>query len=87
MIVVLCPTYQNAIQAFEMFETYLWEDFPWDPIVKIERSALLIQTDEDLTYLFIHHRFRDLFDEEKDDIIEEEEFFEYLGFAHAEHYM
>lgn len=87
MIIILCPDQRASVDAFEMFETWLWEnEAPW-VVIKCDRNALLIQTDEDLTYLFLHHRFLEFIDTEEDDVIEMEEFFEQLEFVYNERYM
>lgn len=87
MIAVLCSDYQEAIQGFEMLETFLWEEEPPWYIIDSNRQALMIRTDENIDYLFLHHRFRYMLDEEKDDIVDFEDFFGNLEFTYHERHI
>lgn len=74
MIVVLCDSFENAKEAFEIFLDYLyWECYP---IKQKFETCYCVETDEDLRYIFIDYRMRNIFKSMTPDFLDVEEFFE-----------
>lgn len=75
MIVILCETFQAAIDAFEEYLSFLYDNDPWC-IKKIFEHCNCVETDEDLRYIFIDQRFKSIFEGMRPDIIFESDFFD-----------
>lgn len=76
MIVVLCNSFEDAQDCYDMFVSFL-ENFEPFSIKKTYNSSYCIETDDDLRYIFVDYRFKPLFyNFDKPDIIEADEFFE-----------
>lgn len=72
MIVILCPSMQDAIDAFDIFVESLCE---WE-IQRCFESSLCVETTDDIKYLFIDERFEYRFDRFREDIVSVDEFLE-----------
>lgn len=75
MILILCNTFQEAQQDFELFKEYLYHSAIED-IRNIYDAALCIETDDDLMYLFIDHRYYNRLRKLRADTIDELKFME-----------
>lgn len=73
MIVVLCSSFEEAQFAYDIFVKFLEENYPWN-IKRFLDAAYCVETDDDLKYVFVDYRFRNLFN--KSDVIDVDEFFE-----------
>ena len=76
MIVILCDSFDDAKEAFEIFLEYLnWECY----VIKQNFEACYcVETDDDLRYIFIDYRMRNIFKDMTPDFLDVEEFFENL---------
>lgn len=61
MIVILCPSFWHAKDAFEIFVNFLSREEP-GTIMSISESALYVNTDSDLTYVFVDRRYEEIFE-------------------------
>ena len=77
MIVVLCDTFDDAIDAFDIFVSYLEEHDPWC-IRKVYEPSSCVETDDDLRYIFVDFRMAKYF-KFTDDIYGVDEFFDRLN--------
>ena len=77
MIIILCDDWQDASDAFNMFCSFLERYEPF-MIEASDRYSLRVVTDDDLIYIFVDYRYRDVIDNKEADIIEVDEFFEDL---------
>lgn len=77
MIVILCNSFQDAKDAFDIFMQFL-EDYEPFSIQKELKSSYAVETDEDLRYIFVDYRMEHLFDKMTPDILWVDEFFEGL---------
>lgn len=76
MIVVLCNSFEEAQESFYIFLDFL-ETYEPSSISKVFKPAYCVETDDDLRYIFVDYRFRNLFHSFcTPDIIEKDEFFE-----------
>lgn len=76
MIVVLCNSFEDSKKAFEIFLNYL----NWECCVIKENyeACYCVETDDDLRYIFIDYRMKNIFDKMTPDFLDVEEFFEGL---------
>lgn len=77
MIIILCDSWIDATDAFNMFCSFLERYEPF-MIQLDDRNSLRVITDDDLVYIFIDYRFKDVVADERTDVIEVDEFFEDL---------
>lgn len=78
MIIILCDSYQDAKDAYDIFMDYLEHYEPWE-IRVIYKNCLCVETWDDLRYLFIYYRCLELLSpEDKDDVLYVDHFFEGL---------
>lgn len=81
MIVILCDSFSDAIDSYYLFLGYLEEnEMRWCPCRCFD-DALMIDTDEDLRYLFIDYKYKNLIFKKNNkeiEFIEKEVFFEDL---------
>lgn len=74
MIVILCDTYDDAKDAFDMFCSFCERYEPF-MIEESDRFSLRVSTDDDLVYIFTDYRFKNVIATEESDVIEVDEFF------------
>lgn len=60
MIVILCNSFQEAQDGFDIFMNFLETYEPFS-IFKVFESAYCVETDDGLRYIFVDYRFRPLF--------------------------
>lgn len=77
MIVILCDSYQDAKDGYDIFMDYLEHHEPWE-IKEVYNSCQCVETWDDLRYIFVYYRCADAFLKMKPDIMSLEEFFESL---------
>ena len=77
MIVILCDTFDDAIDSFDIFVSYLEEHDPWC-IRKVYEPSYCVETDDDLRYIFVDFRMVKYF-KFTDDIYGVDEFFDRLN--------
>lgn len=77
MVVILCDSDRDAKNAFLEYLDIL-EYYDCTLIKNVYYSSYCIDTDEDLRYVFIYWRFRDLFKDSDPDYIWQGDFFENL---------
>lgn len=77
MIVILCDTFYDACDAFLVFWEYA-EFGLGENITNVWESENCLETDDNLRYIFVDHRYQDVFQKMTPDVIEVEEFFEGL---------
>lgn len=75
MIVVLCNSFEEVKSAFNDFMGFL-EHFEPNAISRTFESSYGVETDDDLKYIFVDYRFKNLFLKDKPDYVEMDEFFE-----------
>lgn len=76
MIVILCNSWQDAKDAYDCFIDFLERCVSYC-IRKTYNSSCCIETDDDLRYIFVDHRFKNLFYKiDKPDTLDVVEFFE-----------
>lgn len=77
MIVILCDSYKDAQDYFDIFLDFLEYSIPCG-IKKLYEACQCVITDDDLGYIFIDRRMEDVFINLKDpsDIIDVDEFFQ-----------
>lgn len=73
MIVILCPSFEDAIHAYDIFVSFLEDINPW-AIKKTYNASYCVETDDDLRYIFTDYRLRNVF--HTPDKIDMEQFFE-----------
>lgn len=73
MIVILCNSFEDAKNGFDMFIDFL-ETYEPLHISRIFESSYCVETDDDLKYVFVDHRLKSLFLD--CDCVELGEFFE-----------
>ena len=72
MIVILCPSMQDAMDAFDIFVSSLCD---WE-IQRFFESRFCVETMDDIKYLFIDECFEYRFNKYKQDLISVDEFLE-----------
>ena len=77
MIVILCDTFDDAIDSFDIFVSYLEEHDPWC-IRKVYEPSYCVETNDDLRYIFVDFRMVKYF-HFTDDIYGVDEFFDRLN--------
>ncbi len=77
MIVVLCESFQDAQDAFDIFVQFLEEVEPFS-ILEVYENCLCVDTDDDLRYVFVDYHLEHEFDKLTLDILDADEFFEGL---------
>lgn len=77
MIIILCETFWDAKDAFDLFMEYLNYYAPLE-IQRVFEDAFSVETDNDLRYIFIDKRYLKFYEHVKPDVLTVEEFFEYL---------
>lgn len=76
MIVVLCNSFDEAKEGFFRFMDFL-ETYEPLSISNVFEYSYCVETDDDLRYIFVDYRFRNLFHSfDSPDIVEMDEFFE-----------
>ena len=75
MIVILCKTYKDAHDAFDIFMSFLEDTNPWS-IETVWEPCLCVETEDNLRYLFTDYRMKKEFENLKPDILDVDEFFE-----------
>lgn len=76
MIVILCNSFEEAQDGYDMFVSFLEENEPWY-IRTTYDASYCVETDDDLRYIFVDYRFEALFKTfDNPDVIEMDEFFE-----------
>lgn len=73
MIVVLCSSYEYACEYFMDFLLYLQNEMPRE-IREVFWQSNGVETQSDLTYIFIDCRYRKVFDQKTTDFIDVDEF-------------
>ncbi len=59
MIVVLCNSFQDAQDGFDMFMNFLETYEPFS-IKRVFNYSYCVETDDDLRYIFVDYRFKKL---------------------------
>lgn len=77
MIVVLCDSFQDAQDAFDVFVQFLEEVEPFS-ILEVYENCLCVDTDDDLRYVFVDYHLANEFSKMTPDILDADEFFEGL---------
>ena len=77
MIVILCDGYRDASDAFDIFRSFCERYEPF-MLTLIDGYSLRCVSDDDLIYIFIDYRFKDVLAGEDTDVIDVDEFFEDL---------
>lgn len=80
MIVVLCDSYQDAMELFHSFLDFLMYEEGYN-IRHVYYPSLCIETYLDLRYIFVDYRMEGIFREMTEDIIDSDEFFEDLDYT------
>ena len=76
MIVILCDSFDDAKEVFEIFLEYLNRECY---VIKQNfKACYCVETDDDLRYIFIDYRMRNIFKDMTPDFLDVEEFFEGL---------
>lgn len=75
MIVVLCPSFPEAIDAFYMFLKMLQEIEPWR-IQYIYDACYCVEMDDNLRYIFTDYRRKGIYRNTCADYISMDEFFD-----------
>lgn len=75
MIVILCKTYKDAQDAFDIFMNFLEDTNPWS-IERVWEACLCVETEDNLRYFFTDHRMKGYFDGTTPDIYDVDEFFD-----------
>lgn len=75
MIVILCDSFTDAQEAYDIFVNYLEEMIPFC-IRRTYKHCCCVETDDDLRYIFIDHRFVKIFRSITPDILDIDEFFD-----------
>lgn len=75
MIVVLCNSFLEVKDAYDCFVTFLEMHEPWS-IVKTYDVAYCVETDDNLRYIFVDYRMRNIFKNMTPDYIDMDKFFE-----------
>lgn len=79
MIVILCDSFQDAEDSYYLFLDYVRLTCPPWSVVRAFDKALIIDTDDDIRYVFIDYRYCNyLFKDKIFDLVEKEVFFEDL---------
>lgn len=79
IIVILCDSFQDAEDAYDMFMDFLEATEPWT-ITKEDQYGLMVDTDSDLRYIFTEAKYLFMFDTDNDEILSIDEFFEGLPY-------
>lgn len=84
MIVILCNSFQQAKEAFDLWVEYLEEisNYNQCEIKEIIKSCLRITMDDDLTYIFIDYRVKEWYQKMKPDFVEVAEFMEGIDYGY-----
>lgn len=75
MIVILCDSFEKACEYFQMFLEFLYDLEP-QSVRQVFSECNCVETDDDLRYIFIYHRFLHDFLYLKPDILDADRFFE-----------
>lgn len=78
MIVILCESFQDAINSFRYFLHFLEDNEPWS-ILQVWEKCQCVETDENLRYIFVDYRFEHAFDNCHPDIVDAGNFFGNIG--------
>lgn len=79
MIVILCDSFQDAEDSYWLFLEYIEQTIPSWWVIRAIDEALIIDTDDDIRYMFVSWRYRgSLFKNQNVEFIEKEVFFEDL---------
>lgn len=76
MIVILCPSFYDAMDAYDIFVSFLEHAEPFS-IRRTYDSCYCVETDDDLRYIFTDYRLRNVF--RTPDTIDVDEFFEHIN--------
>lgn len=60
MIVILCNSFDDVKDGYNIFLDYLENIDPWS-IKRELKASYCVETDDDLRYVFIDYRFKNLF--------------------------
>lgn len=74
LVLVICPSYEDAVDAYLSFEEYL-DHICTQQIVRSDRFSNTIDTDDNYRYCFIPYQFEDLFDDDRPDKVQMGDFF------------
>lgn len=75
MIVILCDSFEDAKEGFDLFMDFLISYEPLS-IKQVFHSSYCVETDDDLRYIFVDYRFKNLFSNIcRPDFISMDEFF------------
>lgn len=75
MIVILCNSFQEVEDVYDWFVLFLEEHEPWS-IVDTWDAAYCVETDDNLRYIFVDYRMRNLFKNITPDYIDVDQFLE-----------
>lgn len=75
LIIILCRSYKKACKAFQLFLEFLEDNEPWS-IKNVLKNVNMVETDDDLRYIFIDYRFVNVFKNMTPDFIDAQDFFE-----------
>lgn len=80
MILVLCDSFGDAQDAYDMFVSFLENNEPWS-IKNTWDAAYCVETDDDLRYIFVYYRMEYLLWKKLDrpDVIDVYSFFDNLN--------
>lgn len=77
MVVILCDTWEEAQDAFDVFWTYVNDKEPWT-IWRVYAPCLCLELDCNIRYLFTITKMVTFFEKFTLDIVDESSFFEAL---------
>lgn len=69
MIVVLCDSFEEAVSAFKIFLDFLLNNEPWHRL-KIFDYANMVETDDNLRYIFVSYEYSETFKNMKPDLVD-----------------
>lgn len=77
MIVILCNSFQDVQDSFDIFMNFLESYEPFS-IQKVFEYSYCVETDDDLRYIFVDYRFKNLASTFDDviDYVDSDKFFE-----------
>lgn len=84
MIVILCKTWQEALDTFDVFMQFLEENSLWS-IQRVWEHCNCVETDEDLKYLFTHYRMAPKFNQA--DLVDVDQFLEDLDLYYEKQHL
>ena len=82
MILILCNSYEDAEDAFNIFMDFLEDTNPWS-ILKVWEPCLCVETEDNLRYFFTDYRMKNELLPLNPDIQNVEEFFEGVNRVYA----